>query len=121
MMPVMHWAKNDRLNNKIDNKINKKFNRDIKMKLEDQTLEKLLRAITPFILSELEEVVSFEGKNDEQREDIIKTATKSLEVSTILFSKFLKDDSIDATMLDKVTNLIAEEKMEEAADIINNR
>ena len=89
------------------------------MKISDENLEKLLKSITPFLLSELEEVVSFENKTDEQREDIMKTAIKSLEVSAVLTTKFINDDSLNQSMLDEVNGLIEDQKLQEAADLIN--
>ena len=91
------------------------------MALSDQLLEKLLKVLTPFVLSELEEVVTFSDKNDQQREEIMKASIKSLEVSCILCSKLFDSSSLNEEMVEQVLSLIDQNKMDEASDIINER
>ncbi|MBT3586088.1 MAG: hypothetical protein HN509_14375 [Halobacteriovoraceae bacterium] len=89
------------------------------MNLTDNQFEDLLTVITPFAIGELEDVVEFENKNDEQREEVMKVCIKSLEVGVVLLAKLLKDDAIDLSQLENLSSLIRENKLQEAADIIN--
>ena len=89
------------------------------MKLTDKNLENLLKVFTPFVLSELEEITPFSEKTDEQRQNIMKAAIKSLEVTTILFGKIIRDDSLDVAKLDELKELIESGKLDEATDIFN--
>ena len=91
----------------------------VRMKLTDENLENLLKVFTPFVLSELEEVTPFIDKTDEQRQDIMKAAIKSLEVTAILFSKMVKDDSLEALRLAQLKELIESGKVDEAAELFN--
>ncbi len=81
--------------------------------LSDEKLEKILRIMGHFAIGSLDEVSSFEGKNDQDREEILKVALRSGEIAMMVFLKLMKDLPFDDERIDKLCSLLAEEKYEE--------
>ena len=88
-------------------------------KLNDQSLEKLLSTISHYVMDSLDEIVAFDVKSNEAREEIIKVALKSLEVSSILTCKFFDTNTLDLEQLDKVDIAIKENDFEKANLILS--
>lgn len=80
--------------------------------------EKLLRVISHYMMSELEEIAPFDSKTDTEREELIKVALKSIETSTIVLHEFLKPDAINFQKLEKANDLINEKKYQDAYEFI---
>lgn len=79
-----------------------------------------MNIIVPFLLGELEEVTSFEAKNDEQRGEIVKIAIRSLEVGIIVMTKLIKEGGLESATVEKLAALVGENKLEEASALINS-
>lgn len=84
----------------------------------DEDVEKLLMSIMPFVTAEIEDVCSYEDKTDEQREEILKVAVKSVEISVYILNRLAKDDSINEEKFNQLAGLIKENKVSEAADLL---
>lgn len=89
-------------------------------KLDDNTYEKLLRIISHYTISELEEIVPFGSKSDEDREQITKVALKSIETTTIIMHEFLNANALNLTKVDTANDLLKNNKLEEAYTYIFN-
>ena len=89
------------------------------MKLQDHDFGDILNIIAPFAVGELEEMVSFEKRTDEEREEILKVCMKSLEVGVLLTAKFMKEDSLNKNIISELLPLIEKNKLDQAAEIIN--
>lgn len=88
--------------------------------LGDQNLGKLLSVISHYALENLEEVIDYDKKSEEEREDIVKAALKSLEVSSIITLKFLDNKSFNQSKLDEVHQLIEGKQFDKANGVIND-
>lgn len=87
--------------------------------MNDKQIEQLLNVLSPFVVNSLEEVVSFDSRGDEEREEILKVALRSLEIAAILTSKFYDSKSFNAEKLGNVQNALKKGKFEEAASYLN--
>ena len=65
-------------------------------KITDSSLENLFTVNSHYVMDSLEEAVNFDGKTEEQREEIVRTALKSLEIATIMTCKFFDSETFDA-------------------------
>jgi len=83
-------------------------------KINDKSLEEILSIISHYVLDSLREVVDFNSKSDLDREEILKVALKSLEVSSILTCKFFDSNSLNTDLLSRVNTYIKSDDFENA-------
>ena len=88
-------------------------------KVTDDQFEELLRVLITFAMGEVEEITPFDSITPEEHERIFKLITKTLEVTAMVTSKFFIPDSLDTEFLSKVHGLIKENRVEEAAALLN--
>ncbi len=89
--------------------------------ISDQNLGKLLSVISHYALENLEEVIPYDKKSDTEKEEIVKAALKSLEVSAIVTLKFLDGKTFDESMLDDVYQSLEKKEFDKANTIINKK
>lgn len=88
-------------------------------KLSDENFEKLLSVLSPYVLDSLESIISFEDKDDAQREEILKAALKATEVSAYVTSSMFNDDSLNLEKLTQAREHIQKGDFESANLTIN--
>lgn len=71
------------------------------MEINDKKLEDLLQIVGAHVMGEIEEIVPFESKTEEEREEIFKLLMRATEVATIVNLKYLKDDQFDWAEIEK--------------------
>lgn len=88
--------------------------------LDEKKFGKLLSIISHYALENLEDVIPYEKKSDEERDSIVKAALKSLEVSAVITLKFLDPNSFNEDLLDNIFLKLKDKKFDDANSIINN-
>ncbi|MBT4790303.1 MAG: hypothetical protein HON90_01925 [Halobacteriovoraceae bacterium] len=86
--------------------------------LTDKQLEKFLTIASHYTFAELDELVPFDKKNDEERNEIMKVVVKTIESSVIVASELFKASSVDDSKLDNVFNLLNDKKFDEAYGLL---
>lgn len=77
------------------------------MKLNDSILEKLLMILSRYAINEMEGIVDFDGKNDIEREELIKIVLKTCEVTALTILPFLNGE-LKIDQLDKIYEAMSE-------------
>lgn len=83
----------------------------------DEDIETVFSSIMPFITSEVEEICPFDDKSDEQREEILKVALKSVEVTVYILNRLVNDKGLDREKLNELKKLIDENNLEKASEL----
>mgnify|MGYP000315456683 CR=1 FL=1 len=87
-------------------------------KITDSSLENLFTVNSHYVMDSLEEAVNFDGKTEEQREEIVRTALKSLEIATIMTCKFFDSETFDADKIMTIATELKNENFSKANDIV---
>ncbi len=87
-------------------------------KITDSSLENLFTVNSHYVMDSLGEDIEFEGKTDEQREEIVKTALKSLEIATIMTCKFFGAETFNADKIAQIAEALKAEDFSKANDLV---
>lgn len=93
----------------MENAIKKK-----REELDDDNFENLLTLFSHYIFTEVEEIIPFNERTDDQREEISKVVTKSMETMAVLLFELIPNGSVDTDKLRDVVGLLKQEKFKEA-------
>ena len=66
----------------------------------------------------IEEITPFDEKTEAERNEIMQVALKSLEIATVITSKFTTSDSIDKDKLQSAVQAITDKNFERAAEML---
>lgn len=99
-----------------------KFNVEVTMNdVSDMDLEKLLTVVSHFCFDALEELIPFEKLTDSERDRVMKSCLKSLEVATIVHRKILKNPDLNHEKLDLIVGALNEKDYELASFHLNKK
>lgn len=89
--------------------------KETKSSLPDATLEKLLSIVSHYAFAELEELTPFDTKSDEEREEIMKIAVKTIETSVIVANELHTPAStVNNDKVDKIYELLQSQDFDNA-------
>jgi hypothetical protein len=86
--------------------------------VDNELIENLLLVINPFVMGAIEEITPFDEKTEAERNEIMQVALKSLEIATVITSKFTTSDSIDKDKLQSAVQAITDKNFERAAEML---
>ena len=84
------------------------------LNISDAQLEKMLKIVSHYVFSELDEVVPFDSKSDEERDEIMKLVVKTIETSVIVSNELHNASSLNDQKVDTIVRLFQESKFDEA-------
>jgi hypothetical protein len=87
--------------------------------LDDKSLGKLLSVITHYSLENLEDIIPYNSKSEKDKDEIVKAALKSLEVSCIITMKFFNNETFNNDLLSNIHKALESKKFAEANNLIN--
>lgn len=70
------------------------------------------------MMGELEKIISFDSLSDEQKEQTIQVALKSLETSAVVADKVVNERGWDDQLIDKTCTHIDNDQFEDAYNIL---
>lgn len=86
--------------------------------MENELIESFLKIANPFVMGAIEEIVPFDKRSDEQKNEIMRVALKSLEIATVITSKFYDLEKVDKEKLATALEAISQKNYEKAAEVI---
>ena len=86
--------------------------------LTDKNLEMLLSVNAHCVFGALDDVVKFEDCTKEMQELIVKVATKSIEVSTVVTCSFFRNSPLDIKKLSLISEAIQNKEFDKANDLL---
>ncbi len=86
--------------------------------MKDEVIEKLLKITNPFVMGAIEEISPFDQKSEKERKEIMEVALRSLEVATVITTKFFDLKNIDEKKLKLVEEAVLGKNYEKASELL---
>ena len=90
-------------------------------KLNDKSFGELINIIAHCTLEGIDEIVPFDNKTDEQREELLRVAMKSLEVASVITCKFFDSETFDVDAVAEISEALAAKNYEKANVLLGRR
>ena len=91
-----------------------KVERKAGSRLNDQSFENLLNLIGHCALETFDELIPFDDKTDQQKEDLLRVAMKSIEIAAVISCKFFDSETFEAEALAEIEKALKAKDYEKA-------
>lgn len=95
----------------------KKSSKD-REELNDENFQKLFTVLSHYVFSEVENMIPFDKKTDDQREEIAKIASKTMETTAILMCELIPEGTININKLSQVEEKLKAEDFKGAHKLL---
>ena len=88
-------------------------------KLNEKTFGELLNVVAHCALDSFEEMVPFDEKPENEREELLRVAMKSLEIATVVSLRFFDTNTLDTKAVGEINKALEEKNYEEANRLLS--